>query len=79
MRLRSQAVEPDPPHPSTTCIAQQPNASGREAKALLYPKAGHGIGGFPYLLLGVDGGGTRAANEQSMDSSWPQLLQLLER
>ncbi|WP_225860984.1 acyl-CoA thioesterase/BAAT N-terminal domain-containing protein [Streptomyces triticiradicis] len=64
---------------SARSIAQQPNASGRKAKALLYPKAGHGIGGFPYLPLGVDGGGTRAANEQSRESSWPQLLQLLER
>jgi hypothetical protein len=64
---------------SAQSIAQQSNASGRKAKALLYPKAGHGVGGFPYLPLGVDGGGTRAANEKSRESSWPQLLQLLER
>jgi dienelactone hydrolase len=64
---------------SAQSIAQQPNASGRKAKALLYSKAGHGIAGFPYLPIGANGGGTRAANEQSMESSWPQLLQLLER
>ncbi|MGW3442096.1 acyl-CoA thioesterase/BAAT N-terminal domain-containing protein [Streptomyces sp. NPDC001076] len=64
---------------SAQSIAQQPNAAGRKTKALLFPKAGHGIGSFPYLPIAANGGGTRAANERSMESSWPQLLQLLQR
>jgi dienelactone hydrolase len=65
---------------SAQSIARRPTASGRKAEALLHPKAGHFLGGFPYLPLGTfGGGGTRAANERSRESSWPRLLRLLER
>jgi len=69
---------------SAESIAQEHDATGHLHRALLYPKAGHGIGSFPYLPFGVENGGgslggTRAANAHSMAKSWPQVLQLLGR
>ncbi|MFJ8542470.1 acyl-CoA thioesterase/BAAT N-terminal domain-containing protein [Streptomyces sp. NPDC093586] len=69
---------------SAESIAQERGATGHLHRALLYPKAGHGIGSFPYLPFGVGYGGgslggTRAANARSMVNSWPQVLQLLGR
>jgi len=68
--------------PSAEGIAQERNATGRKHKALLYPKAGHAVATFPCLPSGVasgggEPGGTRTANAQAKEDSWPRVLQLL--
>lgn len=53
-------------------------------QALVYPKAGHRVGTFPYVSVGTDtshtlngDGGTRPGNEAAKLASWHQLLSLL--
>ncbi|RZU14962.1 acyl-CoA thioesterase/bile acid-CoA:amino acid N-acyltransferase family protein [Streptomyces sp. BK239] len=65
--------------PSAESIAQERNATGHKHRALLYPKAGHAVGVFPYLpdSGGSHLGGTRTANARAKADSWPHVLRLL--
>jgi len=58
-------------------------------RALVYPQAGHGVSGAPYLPMGtkqvhpvthtvISLGGTRAGNEAALRQGWTTVLALLE-
>ncbi|MGX2998597.1 acyl-CoA thioesterase/bile acid-CoA:amino acid N-acyltransferase family protein [Streptomyces sp. JNUCC 64] len=69
-------------------IGGRRGASGEPHRALVHPRAGHGVGTFPYSATGLryrsplmeeslSMGGTRAADHRARAESWPEVLALL--
>ncbi|WP_339874031.1 acyl-CoA thioester hydrolase/BAAT C-terminal domain-containing protein [uncultured Brevundimonas sp.] len=58
------------------------SAAGRETVLLVYPDAGHDVGGDGWAPTAGEvtrGGGTAAANARAQADAWPQVLAFLQR
>ena len=63
-------------------IAATREAAGRETTLMVYPEAGHDIGGDGWTptIVGVGrGGGTAQANAQAQADAWPRIVAFLQR
>lgn len=63
-------------------VAASRAAAGRETLLLVYPEAGHDVGGDGWAPTAGEvarGGGTAGANARAQADAWPQVLAFLER
>ena len=63
-------------------IAASRTAAGRETTLLVYPEAGHDVGGDGWAPTAGEvarGGGSARANAHAQADAWPQVLAFLER
>lgn len=63
-------------------VAASRSAAGRETVLLVYPEAGHDVGGDGWAPTAGEvarGGGTAEANARAQADAWPQVLAFLER
>nr|WSW65139.1 acyl-CoA thioesterase/BAAT N-terminal domain-containing protein [Streptomyces sp. NBC_00995] len=69
-------------------IGEDPSRPGRQREALVYEKAGHAVGWYPYSPTAryamnalshryMDLGGTAAGNAHAQADGWPRVLRLL--
>lgn len=63
-------------------VAASRSAAGRETELLIYPEAGHDVGGDGWAPTAGEvarGGGSARANAHAQADAWPRVLAFLER